>query len=109
MEASAFLSVTPSLVRFHAKGLQRGPDGKVKTLHKIIVKVSRPEVMEAFLSPAPEYIIQQLLNQDLITPEEVELSKEVPVADDICVEADSRAYRWWRSIHNDSHHVKVKG
>ncbi|WP_232484486.1 MULTISPECIES: PfaD family polyunsaturated fatty acid/polyketide biosynthesis protein [Bacillus amyloliquefaciens group] len=92
LEASAFLSVTPSLVRFHAKGLQRGPDGKVKTLHKIIVKVSRPEVMEAFLSPAPEYIIQQLLNQDLITPEEVELSKEVPVADDICVEADSAGH-----------------
>ncbi|MFK4467830.1 ACP S-malonyltransferase [Bacillus sp. RC252] len=92
VEASAFLNVTPSLVRFHAKGLKRGSDGKVITFHKVIAKVSRPEVAEAFLSPAPEHMIQQLLNQNLITPEEAELTKEIPVADDICVEADSAGH-----------------
>ncbi|QIC04382.1 ACP S-malonyltransferase [Brevibacillus sp. 7WMA2] len=92
VEASAFLSVTPSLVRFHAKGLKRDSNGNVVTLHKIIAKVSRPEVAETFLSPAPEHILQELLKKNQITPEEAELSREVPVADDICVEADSAGH-----------------
>lgn len=92
VEAAAFLIVTPSLVRFHAKGLKRGPNGKVFTSNKIIAKVSRPEVVETFLSPPPESILQDLLAKKQITPEEAELSREIPVADDICVEADSAGH-----------------
>ncbi|TCS93654.1 ACP S-malonyltransferase [Hazenella coriacea] len=92
LEAAAFLSVTPALVRFHAKGLKRDLSGKVINIHRIIAKVSRPEVAEAFLSPAPEYIIQNLLSENKITPEEAELSREIPMADDICVEADSAGH-----------------
>jgi trans-AT polyketide synthase/acyltransferase/oxidoreductase domain-containing protein len=89
IEAAAFLSITPALVRYHAQGLARGEDGKVSSRNRIIAKVSRPEVAEAFLSPAPERILGKLLEDGKITPEEAELSREIPVADDLCVEADS--------------------
>lgn len=89
IEAAAFLSITPALVKYHAKDLTRDKDGKVITKNRIIAKVSRPEVVEAFLSPAPERILAKLLEESKITPEEAKLSKEIPVADDICVEADS--------------------
>jgi trans-AT polyketide synthase, acyltransferase and oxidoreductase domains len=89
VEAAAFINITPALVKYHATGLTRDQSGKVITFNKIIAKVSRPEVAEAFLSPAPERILTKLLAEKKITPEEAELSKEIPVADDICVEADS--------------------
>ncbi|WP_235775617.1 PfaD family polyunsaturated fatty acid/polyketide biosynthesis protein, partial [Paenibacillus sinensis] len=89
IEASAFINITPALVKYHAKGLTRDKSGNVMSLNKIIAKVSRPEVAELFLSPAPERIVNKLLVEKKITSEEAELSKEIPVADDICVEADS--------------------
>ncbi|WP_435002856.1 ACP S-malonyltransferase [Bacillus atrophaeus] len=89
LEASAFLSVTPALVRFRAKGLRRGPNGKVISVNRIIAKLSRPEVAESFLSPAPESILQKLLAENKITSEEAVLLREIPAANDICVEADS--------------------
>jgi len=92
LEAAAYLSVTPALVRFRAKGLRRGEDGEVVSRNNIIAKVSRPEVAEAFLSPAPEHILQRLLTENKITLEEAELSKEIPIANDICVEADSAGH-----------------
>ena len=89
IEAAAFLSITPALVKYRAKGLTRDKNGKITILNKIIAKVSRPEVAEAFFSPAPERILEKLVNENKITPEEAELSKKIPMADDICVEADS--------------------
>ncbi|KXZ22255.1 ACP S-malonyltransferase [Bacillus nakamurai] len=89
LEASAFLTVTSALVRFRAKGLKRGNDGKVIPRHRIIAKLSRPEVAEAFLSPAPEHLLQKLEAENKITSEEADLMREIPVAHDICVEADS--------------------
>jgi trans-AT polyketide synthase/acyltransferase/oxidoreductase domain-containing protein len=89
IEASAFMSVTPALVKFHAKGLKRESGGKIVKTNKILAKLSRPEVAEAFLSPAPESFLKKLLIEGKITEEEAELSRYVPVADDVCVEADS--------------------
>ncbi len=89
VEAAAFLTITPALVRYRAKGLQPDRDGRITTTHKIIAKVSRPELAAAFLSPAPERILAKLLAEEKITPAEAELSGRVPVADDICAEADS--------------------
>ncbi len=92
LEAAAFLTVTPALVRFHARGLKIDANGNIITRQKIIAKISRPEVAEAFLSPAPEYMLQNLLNEKKITAEEAELSRKIPVADDLCVEADSAGH-----------------
>ncbi|GER89929.1 polyketide biosynthesis protein PksE [Dictyobacter vulcani] len=92
LEAAAFLSVTAPLIRFHARGLTTDAGGNVISRHKIIAKVSRPEVAEAFLSPAPEYMLQSLLKENKITLAEADLSRKIPVADDICVEADSAGH-----------------
>lgn len=89
LEASAFLTVTPALVRFRAKGLKRGAGGQIIARQRIIAKLSRPEVAEAFLSPAPDHILQKLAAENKITAEEASLMREIPVAHDICVEADS--------------------
>lgn len=78
IEAAAFLTITPALVKYRAKGLNR-----------IIAKVSRPEVAEQFLSPAPERIANMLVEVNKITREEAELLKKMPMADDLIVEADS--------------------
>lgn len=89
IEAAAFMQMTPALVLFRLKGLRRGKDGAVESSHRILAKISRPEVATAFMSPAPEHIVQQLLKDGLVTAEQAELAKRVPVSEDICVEADS--------------------
>ncbi|MCY8472938.1 ACP S-malonyltransferase [Bacillus halotolerans] len=89
LEASAFLSVTPALVRYRAKGLKRRPNGEVICLNRMIAKISRPEVAESFMSPAPENMVEKLLRENKITTSEAELLREISVAEDICVEADS--------------------
>ena len=89
VEASAFMSVTPALVRYRAKGLRRGADGEVVTANKIVAKLSRPEVAQPFLSPAPGEIAEQLAASGAITAEEAALVRTIPMAEDICVEADS--------------------
>ena len=89
VEASAFIEIRPSLVRYRLKGLSRDGNGAVSIFNRIQAKVSRPEVAEAFLSPAPVEIVRSLLAADVITQEEARLSQEVPMADDLCVESDS--------------------
>ncbi|AJQ29672.1 ACP S-malonyltransferase [Pelosinus fermentans] len=89
VEAAAFINVTPSLVKYRVKGLKKNEQGKVITSNKIIAKLSRPEVAQAFLSPAPAQILAKLVSENKITQEEADLSTQIPMADDICVEADS--------------------
>jgi trans-AT polyketide synthase/acyltransferase/oxidoreductase domain-containing protein len=89
IEASAFMEMTSALVWYRLKGLRRDADGTVTCDHRILGKVSRPEVASAFLSPAPERVVSRLLAQREISAEQAELSKHVPMADDLCVEADS--------------------
>jgi trans-AT polyketide synthase/acyltransferase/oxidoreductase domain-containing protein len=89
VEASAFMQITPALARYRLAGLRRDAGGGVAAAHRILAKVSRPEVAEAFLSPAPERIVHHLLEEGRITAEQARLAAEVPMADDLCVEADS--------------------
>ena len=51
--------------------------------------MSRPEVAQAFLSPAPERTVAQLLSAGRINGEQARLSRHVPMCDALCVEADS--------------------
>ncbi|MCX2725795.1 ACP S-malonyltransferase [Roseibium salinum] len=87
-EASAFMEVTPALVRYRAKGLKR-ESGAVRASNRIIAKISRPDVAAQFLAPAPERVVASLLASGAITGEEAALLREVPMADAICVESDS--------------------
>ena len=89
IEAAAFMQITPALVLYRLSGLHRDHQGSVKCCHKIIAKVSRPEVAQAFMSPAPEAIVKKLIAIGQITHEQAELSKVVPMSQDICLEADS--------------------
>ncbi|PPK64901.1 PfaD family polyunsaturated fatty acid/polyketide biosynthesis protein [Actinokineospora auranticolor] len=85
VEASAFLDLTPQIVRYRASGLsrERGVENRV------IAKVSRAEVAERFIRPAPDSILRGLVEAGDITHEQAELARSVPVADDITAEADS--------------------
>lgn len=89
IEASAYMNVTPAVVRFRLSGLTRGSEGIINTPHLVLAKVSRPEVATAFMSPAPENIVRDLVAAGRLTPQEAELGRLIPVAGDICVEADS--------------------
>jgi trans-AT polyketide synthase, acyltransferase and oxidoreductase domains len=89
VEAAAFMRVTPSLVRWRLNGLRRRPDGEIEVSRHTLAKVSRPEVAAAFMEPAPEPIVKELLAARRISQSEAELSQSVPMADDICVESDS--------------------
>ena len=89
VEASAFLALTLPLVRYRLHGIHRGADGSIVTPHHIIAKVSREELAERFFSPAPDKLINALLQQGLITAEQAELARLIPMAQDITAEADS--------------------
>ena len=89
VSASAYLDLTLPLVYFRVKGIYRDGDGKIVCPNKIIAKVSRVEVARKFFSPPPEKILRQLLDQGLISAEQAGFASEIPLADDLTVEADS--------------------
>jgi trans-AT polyketide synthase/acyltransferase/oxidoreductase domain-containing protein len=89
IDAAAFLQITPALVLYRLKGLKKELSGRIICNHKILAKVSRPEVAKAFMSPAPERIVSKLLSENKITEEQARMSKWVPMSYDICVEGDS--------------------
>ncbi|MGO3071600.1 MAG: PfaD family polyunsaturated fatty acid/polyketide biosynthesis protein [Brevibacterium linens] len=89
VEASAFMDLTPSIVRYRAAGLSRAADGSVCIENRVIAKVSRTEVAERFLNPPPASILADLVADEQITAEQAELAARLPVADDITAEADS--------------------
>jgi trans-AT polyketide synthase/acyltransferase/oxidoreductase domain-containing protein len=89
VEASAYIRLTPAIVRYRLAGLTKDVDGTVIATNRIIAKVSRPEVAGQFMSPAPEKIIKKLLKQGLVTQEQADMAQYVSLADDVTVEADS--------------------
>jgi len=89
VEAAAYMQITAPLVRYRLAGITRAHDGKLIVPNAIMAKVSRPEVAEAFMSPPPNDLLQTLLNQGLLTQEQVLLGRGIAMSDDICVEADS--------------------
>lgn len=89
IEASAFMQMTRGLVLYRLRGLRELSDGSPQIMHHVMAKISRPEVARQFLLPPPQRIVQQLLLEGKITAEEARIAKRIPMADDICVEADS--------------------
>jgi len=89
IEASAYLDLTLPLVYYRVAGLTTTPDGRIIARNRLIAKLSRREVARLFMLPAPADILNQLLAEGKITPQQAELSQHVPMADDITVEADS--------------------
>lgn len=89
VEASAFMRITPPVVRYAAAGLRRGPDGRIVRHNRIVAKVSRPEVARQYLSPATAAMLDALVREGKLTAAEAELARLIPVAEDVTVEADS--------------------
>jgi trans-AT polyketide synthase/acyltransferase/oxidoreductase domain-containing protein len=89
VEASAYLDLTLPVVRYRVAGLRRGPDGRVIAPNHVIAKASRVEVATKFFSPPPEKLLRELVGRGDITPDQAELAKQVPVAQDVTAEADS--------------------
>ncbi len=88
IEAAAYMEITPSLVRYRLSGLEN-INGSVQSKNFILAKISRPEVAQAFMNPAPRHIVDQLVNQGTVSTEQALWSRAFPMADDICVESDS--------------------
>jgi PfaD family protein len=89
VSASAYMSLTPSIVRYACTGLTRNEDGSVVRLNHVFAKISREEVASHFIMPAPQKILDQLLAEQKITAEEAEIAASIPLAEDIIVESDS--------------------
>jgi len=89
VEASAYLDLTPAIVKYRVAGLQLRSDGSIDICNRIIAKVSRGEVASKFLGPAPPRLLKELLESKQISPEQAELAAKVPICDDLTAEADS--------------------
>ena len=89
VEASAYLDLTPHVVRYRLHGIHRGPNGEIVTPNRVIAKVSRIEVGSKFFAPPPPKMLSQLVEQGALTSEQAKLAEQVPIAQDITAEADS--------------------
>jgi PfaD family protein len=89
VEASAYLDLTPPVVRYRVSGLRRESDGRVFAPNRIVAKASRVEVAAKFFAPPPEKILRELVAAKQITAQEAELAADIPVAQDLTAEADS--------------------
>jgi trans-AT polyketide synthase/acyltransferase/oxidoreductase domain-containing protein len=75
IEAAGFVTMTPALVKYRLKG------------GRIIAKVSRRDVAEQFLKPAPAPLVSRLLAQGHVTAAEAERVDDLLMADDLCAAA----------------------
>jgi PfaD family protein len=88
VSASAYMQLTPMIVRYAVKGL-REVNGRVERTNHVFAKISRVEVARRFMSPAPAEMLNALVAAGKITADEARLAAKVPVAEDYTVEADS--------------------
>lgn len=88
VSASAFMRLTPAIVRFRLTGI-REEAGRIVTPNKVFAKVSRPEVAAPFMRPAPRKVVEKLVEAGALTPAQAALAARVPMAEDITAEADS--------------------
>lgn len=89
VEASAYLDLTPAIVRYRVAGLSIDDGGETVIGNRVIAKISRVEVATKFLSPPPERILKELLAAGQITELQAKFAARVPMADDVTAEADS--------------------
>jgi trans-AT polyketide synthase/acyltransferase/oxidoreductase domain-containing protein len=92
VEASAFMSLTPAIVQYRAAGIERGADGAPVAANRVIAKVSRPEVARQFLSPPPDAMLTDLVAAGRVAEWQARAAAELPMADDVTVEADSAGH-----------------
>jgi PfaD family protein len=89
VEASAYMSLTPAVVRYAASGLVEEPSGRIRRRNHLFAKVSREEVAVRFLEPPPAGILRALVERGQLTAAEAGLAARLPLAEDVTAEADS--------------------
>lgn len=89
VETSAYMKLTLAVVRYRVSRIHKDEQGNVVAPNRIIAKASRVELASKWFSPPPEKLLNQLIEQGVITQEQAELAKEIPMAQDLTVEADS--------------------
>lgn len=78
LEAVGFAGASPALVRYRLSG----------TGNRILAKVSRPDVAEAFLGPPPARMVEELAAEGLLSAEEARQAGQVLLAADLCLDPD---------------------
>lgn len=89
VSASAFMKLTPPLVRYACTGLSTDQQGRIHRPNKVVAKISRAEVARRFMEPAPEPMLRNLVQAGQLSEEEARLAAHLPVAEDITAESDS--------------------
>jgi PfaD family protein len=89
VSASAYLALTPAIVRYACTGLTQDEHGRVHRLNHVFAKISRPETARPFMEPAPRAILDELVVSGQLTRAEADLAGRVPLAEDITCESDS--------------------
>ncbi len=89
VSASAYMALNPMIVRYAYSGLRQNADGSIHRDNYVFAKISRPEVAARFLAPAPDEILNKLVADGHLTAAEAALGRQLPVAEDYTVEADS--------------------
>ena len=67
IEASAYLDLTAALIHYRVAGLSQTSNGELRIANRVIAKLSRREVAEKFMQPAPESLLNKLLEESRIT------------------------------------------
>ncbi|MEB3222560.1 MAG: PfaD family polyunsaturated fatty acid/polyketide biosynthesis protein [Candidatus Sericytochromatia bacterium] len=89
VSASAFMALTPAIVRYAFTGVRVDAAGRVHRRNHVFAKISRPETARAFMSPPPAALLQALVQRGALTAEEAALAADLPVAEDLTAESDS--------------------
>ena len=89
VEASAFLALTLPVVRYRTHGIHQDEQGRIVAPNKLVAKISREEVASRFFAPPPEKLLRELVAAGNLTEAQAELATQIPMAQDITVEADS--------------------
>jgi PfaD family protein len=89
VEASAYMDLTLPLVRFRVAGIARDAEGRVHTPQRVMAKISRTEVARRFFSPPPSAMLEALVREGFLRPEQAVMASEIPMADEVTAEADS--------------------
>ncbi|MEL6211871.1 MAG: 2-nitropropane dioxygenase, partial [Pseudomonadota bacterium] len=89
VSASAFMDLSPEIVRYAATGLRADPDGRVQRANHVFAKVSHPHVAAAFMAPPPAAMVDALVARGDLTAHEAACIRQLPVACDITAESDS--------------------
>ena len=89
ISSSAYMSLSPHIVRYAFSGVHTDPSGNIVRPNHVMAKLSHPSVAKHFLSPPPDNILSELVAQSWLTEQEAKLASQLPVAEDITAEADS--------------------